>query len=89
MDGLTPGRIVHYVLGPEFRSPGEHRPAMVVKVWGAPPAEPYPVQLCVFLDGLNDSLIGESNAPLTTWKTSVVHDATGQKQGSWHWIERA
>lgn len=89
MEGLTPGRIVHYVLTSEHRHAGEHRPAMVVKVWGSPPSEPYPIQLCVFLDGSNDSLIGESNAPLTAWKTSVVFDPSGQKHGSWHWIERA
>lgn len=89
MDGLTPGRIVHFVLGNDFRHAGEHRPAMVVKVWGSPPSEPYPIQLCVFLDGSNDSLIGESNAPLTVWKTSVMFDADGKMSDTWHWIERA
>lgn len=89
MDGLTAGRIVHYILDSGYRNAGEHRPAMVVRIWGSPPSEPYPIQLCVYLDGSNDSLIGESNAPLTAWKTSIPHDPTGQRPCTWHWIERA
>ena len=82
--GLTTGRIVHFVLPEGYRRQGEHRPAIVVKVWELL-MTPFLVQLVVFLDGSNDS-----PAALTTkWVTSVPFDASGEKPGSWHWIERA
>lgn len=56
MDGLTAGRIVHYVLGPnnvDCREPLAHRPAIVVRVcppeWGYAPEEGR-VNLQVFTD---------------------------------------
>lgn len=88
MKGLTPGRIVHYVLPNGYGYPGEHRPAIVVKIW-EPISDPYPIQLVVFLDGSNDAPGQGDAAPLTKWVTSVVFDETGQKPGSWHWIEPA
>jgi hypothetical protein len=90
MDGLTVGRIVHYVLPGGYAHPGEHRPAIVVKVWGSPPSEPFPIQLVLFLDGTNDQPGGDHQNPnLVKWATSVTYDPEGKRPGSWHWIERA
>lgn len=91
MQGLTEGRMVHYVLSLDreyipVHKHGEHRPAVVVKVWRD--SQGYPqdtVQLQVFVDGEND---GFSNIQAAMWKTSVPYDPEG-KPGTWHWIERA
>ena len=88
MDGLIEGRIVHFVLA-DGRSPGEHRPAIVVKVWrntdNTPPANGCS-NLQVFTDGeggnYNDGL------PRLLWQTSVLYDPDGAP-GTWHWIEKA
>lgn len=81
MDGLTEGRIVHYVM-----PSGDHRPAIVVQVcpkeWGYPPGA---VQLQVFTDGSNDGLEYTSGI---FWATSVQYSETPAPQ-TWHWIERA
>ena len=84
MDGLTEGRIVHYVLE-SGRSQGEHRPAIVVKVWPQY-AESHPgmVQLQVFTDQTNDGFDTG-----TIWRTSIHPDFEDKKPGTWHWIERA
>lgn len=90
MKGLTAGRIVHYVLPGGYGYPGEHRPAVVVKVWGDPPGEPYPIQLAVFIDGSNDVPGADrNNPPMVQWVTSVTFDETEKKPGTWHWIEQA
>lgn len=87
MEGLTEGRIVHFVLqdGPHA---GEHRPAIVVKVWrqgdGTPPANGYS-NLVVFMDGTND---GASYAGCVHWATSIAYSAE-PKPRTWHWIEKA
>lgn len=81
MEGLTPGRIVHYVM-----ENGEHRPAIVVRVWDGVYAEPGVVNLQVFHDQANDGY-GLNVGPL--WATSVHHDPAGATPRSWHWIERA
>lgn len=87
LEGLTEGRIVHYVL-PEDAGPsaGQHRPAIVVKVWrvlpeGTPPPNGTS-DLQVFTDGENDQL------PDMMWKTSVEYDEHGGP-GTWHWPEQA
>jgi len=80
MDGLTEGRIVHYVLA-EGRSKGEHRPAIVVRVWRDHAAGM--VQLQVFTDGTNDGFDTG-----VVWRTSVHYDASSAP-GTWHWIEKA
>lgn len=81
MEGLTEGRIVHYVL-----EGGRHRPAIVVMVcpkgWGYPDGA---VQLQVFTDGSNDGKEYESGM---VWRTSVQYSET-QEPETWHWIERA
>lgn len=102
MDGLTEGRMVHYVM-PD----GQHRPAAVVRVWD-PAQVSYPpgvVNLQVMLDGTNDltslmALVGQVVGDAgeyareicqrgLLWRTSVHHDPTGEKPGTWHWPERA
>ena len=89
MEGLTEGRIVHFVM-PD----GAHRPAIVVRVWrlydGAEGDESKTVlpsngccNLTVFTDWLNDGKSG----PLQ-WETSVIYSEK-QENRTWHWIERA
>lgn len=97
MDGLTEGRIVHYVLE-DVPHKGEHRPAIVVRDWKQ---ENGLVNLQVFTDGYNDGLrehvsashsdvgaLGVSYAANILWRTSV-HYSEEKEPGSWHWIERA
>lgn len=81
MDGLTEGRIVHYVL-PHGPSRGEHRPAIVVKVWSKDMGT---VNLQVFTDGSND---GENYAAGVLWQTSIVY-SEDKEPDTWHWIEPA
>lgn len=87
MESLTEGRIVHFVL-PDGRHAGEHRPAIVVKVWrqgdGTPPANGYS-NLVVFMDGTND---GASLGGCINWQTSIEYSAES-KPRTWHWIEKA
>lgn len=89
MEGLTEGRIVHFVLadGPHA---GEHRPAIVVKVWrkgdGSPPDNGYS-NLLVFLDGSNDAGPSGEARPLL-WATSIEYSEEPRPR-TWHWIERA
>ena len=84
MDGLTEGHIVHYVLN-EGRYKGEHRAAIVAKVWrngdGTSP-ENGVSNLTVFTDAANDDL------PAIYGRGSVLYDASGAP-GTWHWIEKA
>lgn len=83
MEGLVEGRIAHYVL-PDGLSAGEHRPAIVVRVWDR--TGPYGTSnLQVFTDGVND---GPQYASGVVWKTSIMHSEE-PKANTWHWIERA
>lgn len=92
MEGLTEGRIVHYVLSDYDWSQtmksaphaGEHRPAIVVKVWGANGT----ANLQVFTDS-NYAQDTNDHRPQVMWKTSVVFDEVEKKPGTWHWIEKA
>ena len=79
MEGLTEGRMVHYVLddGP---SKGQHRPAVVVKVWSKDLGS---VNLQVFTDGSNDGVPGG-----IMWVTSVTFSEEPLLR-TWHWIEKA
>src|SRR5471032_613438 len=81
------GRVVHFVL-PAGRNKGEHRPAIIVRVWEAaahPQGHPDNlVQLQVFTDGSND---GEEYKSGTHWATSVHHDASGTEFGTYHFPE--
>lgn len=83
MEGLTEGRIVHYVLPDQ-----QHRPAIVVKVWSLPyPPEDGCVNLQVFMDSDADALYNDKMLPVS-WRTSVTYSAM-PKPGTWHWIEKA
>lgn len=81
MDGLIEGRIVHYVLPPPGRNAGQHRGAMIVKVWDNLGY----VNLLVFQDGMNDG-VEYGSGP--TWVTSVHYSETKEPR-TWHWIEKA
>lgn len=91
MDGLTEGRIVHYVM-----PNGEHRPAIVVRVWSTDGVCEGYVNLQVFTDGANDlRQFAEDEADVKRqvtlgqlWRTSICHSQDKQP-GTWHWIERA
>jgi len=88
MEGLTEGRIVHYVL-----SNGQHRPAIVVRNWSNPdiPGSDGMANLIVFSDGSNDRGVVGGNATDQGlfWATSAHYDAEGCKHHTWHWIEKA
>ncbi len=83
------GRTVHFIL-----PNGEHRPAVIVRVWDQSPTEKSSVQLQVFVDGSNDAnQLHEPERcalpyPSTVWRTSVYQDATAQKPGTFHEPER-
>jgi hypothetical protein len=87
MDGLTEGRMIHYVLPEDelCRSAGEHRPAIVVKVWNK---ESGVINIQVFTDASNDYHEGHAGFHGLFWATSVQYDESGAS-GTWHFIERA
>ena len=72
------GRIVHAVIKDAH---GElvTRPAIITRTWGA---ECLTVQATVFPDAINDGL-GE-----TLGKSSLVFDASGNGENTWHWPVR-
>jgi hypothetical protein len=77
------GGVVHYVL-PDGRSAGEHRPAIIVRVWDSPPHSRSYVQLQVFVDGTND--YPDYNGAV--WATSVQADfGDTPAPRTWHWPE--
>lgn len=95
MEGLTEGRIVHYVLN-QGRHAGEHRAAIIAKVWRHPSPDlrnpdgtPTIVtpengvsNISVFMDAANDGL------PEVVVMGSVIFDPDCAP-GTWHWIEKA
>lgn len=78
---ITPsiGRIVHFVL-----PNGQHRPAIIVRVFEEPPTPASVANLQVFLDGSNDAPAREPGASDLLWRTSVHQDAETMKPGTWH-----
>lgn len=88
------GRVVHYVLsdgdGVKSHAVGEHRPAIVVRVW---PGEygtnecPDGVNLQAMIDGSNDIDGAHGAGCLLLWKTSIPYSSE-PKPGTWHWPER-
>ena len=73
MNGLTEGRIVHYVM-----PNGVHRPAIVVHVWDRSKGT---ANLTVFTDpGIDGENLRHS--------VQVEHSARAEA-GTWHWIEKA
>ena len=80
MEGLTEGRVVHFVM-PD----GEHRAAVIVRVW-RPPMPEYPgySNLLVLPDGGND---GPGNETGIRRECSVCYSEEKTPR-TWHWIER-
>lgn len=86
----SPGRIVHYVL-PDGNYPGEHRPAIIVKVWNDKDGNPQPdslVNLQVFTDSVNDFITAHPGGSGIMWRTSVHNDEDEKALGTFHWPER-
>jgi hypothetical protein len=91
MEGLTPGRMVHYVM-PD----GQHRPATVVHVWDVSGVCEGYINLQVFTDGRNDAqqFSGrdiEAEVQVGSgvwWRTSICYSEQ-KEPGTWHWIEQA
>jgi hypothetical protein len=86
MEGLTEGRIVHYVM-----QSGEHRPAIVVRVWDVTGAPKGYVNLVVFVDGANDlhyASVPGTPDQVTIWATSKRY-SEDKEPDTWHWIEKA
>ena len=80
MEGLTEGRMVHFVM-PD----GEHRAAVIVRVWRPQtPANPGYSNLTVFTDWGND---GTGNETGLRRETSICYSEAKEPQ-TWHWIER-
>ena len=77
MDGLTEGRVVHYV-APN----GAHLAAIVTRLWGASGV----VNLNVQFPGDGDN--GAYDSSPVERRTSVVFSAD-PKPNTWHWIEKA
>lgn len=77
IEGLTEGRIVHYVT-----DTGKHRPAIIVQVWDTWSGCS---NLQVFTDGTNDGFARDHGL---TWITSIEHSIT-PNPNTWHFIERA
>ena len=84
MQGLTEGRIVHFVL-PDGKNKGHHRAAIVIRVF-----EGGVINLRVFTDFTNDYPAEEyyDNAGIVR-ASSVEFDEEEKLPGTWHWIERA
>jgi hypothetical protein len=86
MEGLIEGRIVHYVL-----LNGQHRAAIVVRVFDEHAKEAGLVNLLVFADGSNDKgvIFGNASEQGIFWATSAQYDPEGTKHHTWHWVEKA
>jgi hypothetical protein len=97
MDGLVEGRIVHYVM-----PNGEHRPAIVTKVWDRENQSGCS-NLNVFTDYSNDLPYTQAETDNMKnnfginldevrhghiWRTSIMFSAE-PKPHTWHWIEKA
>lgn len=78
------GRIVHYVLD-NGRYPGEHRPAIIVKVVEDETHETR-LQLQVFTDGIGDFDRNQPGAAGLLWREGVRYD-DAKTPNSWHWPE--
>ena len=93
MDGLTTGRIVHYVM-----PNGTHRPAIITNVFN----DRGLINVNVFTDYTNDvgytdaerqklrdfNIKSEEVAHGHIWRTSISF-SEDPIPGSWHWIEKA
>jgi len=82
MDGLTEGRIVHFVI-----RENEHRAAMIVRVWNKTSGV---VNLNVFTDWYNDVKNGDGSKLQSgdMWIPSCEYSENCEVN-TWHWIEKA
>lgn len=94
MEGLTEGRIVHYVL-PSGRYAGEHRAAIIIKVWrrndpNLVDADGKPVLVTPENGVSNITVISDASNDGQPFlhMGSVINDPNGAP-GTWHWIEKA
>lgn len=78
--GLVEGRNVHYVIPDEQRNAGQHRAAIICRVWD------HGSGLCnlhVFWDGQNDNADDRGS-----WLGSIYYSEE-PKPNTWHFMERA
>jgi hypothetical protein len=73
------GRTVHFVL-----ANGQHRPAIIVRVFGEPPTPTSVANLQIFRDGSNDVPSRAPGEGDMLWRTSVHQDAETMQPGTWH-----
>ncbi len=97
MEGLTPGRLVHYVYrddeaGVHSYCAGESRAAIIVRLFEHKGGDQGVANLLVLPDGSNDLLLltegTQHGYEPILWRTSVRHDPD-QTPGTWHWIPKA
>lgn len=82
IEGLTAGRIVHYVMPNNV-----HRPAIIVNVHDAASGL---VNARVFTDGANDYTAVGWHSEHPGWVTSIhFDDSPAPAISTWHFIERA
>lgn len=74
------GRIIHYVLK-EGNSAGQHRPGIIVNVFGDPR-----INARIFLDGSNDKG-NEFRENMEGHVFSCPHDPEAKQIGTWHFPE--
>ena len=89
MEGLTPGRIVHYVAtGQEPYTKGsvlgQCKAATVVGIADSGVGQ---ANIQVMWDGYNDLKLGNGTEipPMTTWIHHVTNDPADQLVGTWHY----
>jgi hypothetical protein len=80
MDGMTPGRIVHYVApgSADGTYPPAHRAAVITQVGASPSADADERRVDLMV----------CNPTGVHFAKSVPYDADGTSPYSWHWIER-
>ncbi|HEU0113099.1 MAG TPA: hypothetical protein VFQ80_00390 [Thermomicrobiales bacterium] len=89
MEGLAPGRIVHYVApgSADGRYPPAHRAAIVTEV---PPIDPGDAPSASSGQALGARVtLMVCNPTGVHFAANVPHDHSGQQPYSWHWIERS
>jgi hypothetical protein len=84
----TVGRIVHYILPKGFRNVGEHRAAIITRVWDSEPSEESAVQLTIFMDGVGESHINGDYVDSLRYGNRAKQDPEAKKEGTWHEPER-
>lgn len=77
--GLIEGRNVHYVIPEGQKNAGQHRAAIICRVWDNDTGL---CNLNVFWDGNNDDQADEP------WLGSIYYSAE-PKPNTWHFMERA